>query len=96
MPKRQTLASNSSFAGARLVAVPFSRNPTHHLAHVHMPISWATKVHHGELGHLTSAFRIISHAVGWAVLIVFSGWATVALVLAILHVMNFWTLPGSP
>ena len=33
---------------------------------------------------------------GWAVLIVFSGWATVALVLAILHVMNFWTLPGSP
>ncbi|HZM54496.1 MAG TPA: hypothetical protein VFC03_05660 [Acidimicrobiales bacterium] len=42
------------------------------------------------------ALRPAAQVVGWAVMIVFAGWMTVALTLALVHVMNFWVSPGLP
>jgi hypothetical protein len=43
-----------------------------------------------------NALRTLGTAIGWGILIVFGVSMTVVLGFALVHVMNFWSLPGVP
>jgi len=69
-----------------------------HLPRPHLHARWAASTGQadGELGHLADAFRTVSQAIGWGILIVFGVSMMVAFGFALVHVMNFWSLPGAP
>jgi len=76
--------------------VPTFKIPIDHLPHPHLHAPWAAGTGDGELRHLADAFRTVSQAIGWGVLIVFGVSMMVAFGFALVHVMNFWSLPGAP
>ena len=72
--------------------------PIDHLPHPHLhaPRAASTGQKDGGLDHLAGAFRTLGHAIGWGALIVFTVSMMVLFGFALLHVMNFWSLPGAP
>ena len=73
--------------------MPTFKIPIDHLPHPHLPWIASTDPGDRELGH---ALRTFGPAIGWGVLIVFGVSMMVALGFALVHVMNFWSLPGVP
>jgi hypothetical protein len=91
-------ARTSSDVGVRSLVVPTFKIPIAHLPHPHLQAPWAAGNNQGDDGadQLAAAFRTLGHAIGWGVLIVFSVLMMVFFGFALLHVMNFWSLPGAP
>jgi len=78
--------------------VPTVKIPINQLPHPHLHVPWAARMQHGdgEPDHLANALRTLGPAIGWGVLIVLGVSMTVVLGFALVHVMNFWSLPGAP
>jgi hypothetical protein len=78
--------------------VPTFKIPIDQLPHPRLHVPWAARTQHGdgEPGHLANALRTFGQAIGWGVLIAFGVSMMVALGFALVHVMNFWSLPGVP